>query len=530
MRGAADRPDAAARAVADRTSSRVAPAVLASLAGPVFTAVAYYGGAIAAFLVGTYSDRIFAPFWPPNTILFAALLLAPVRRWPLYLAVVAPAHVLAEMWVAMPPAQMLVAYLTNCLFAIPAAYLLRRFGPPWFGSVRSLVAYIVIAAGIVPALAALGGGLVPIVGGAPASGYAAYAATWFAGNALAALTLGPAILTWFETTADRPLSTPRAIEAVLLGGCLVAVSVAGFRLAAEAAGSGLAPVLLFLPLPVMLWMAYRFGARGASSGVLVFATIAIANAVGGPSVFVAGSVEGTVIALQLFLAAVALPKLFIGSAIDQLRHAEGALKRLTLAQSRAEEEERRRIARALHEGTAQNLSAAAMFTGTSPAAHGPEPRSGDLIRRAIVDIRRLSSQLHPPLLDGPGLAPALLDLVRERSAGGLGVELSIESEGRDLSSEARLLLFRLVDKTLDAAEEASDGAAVEIAFGQDRDGDRAYEMVIERDLARSTAGAFQGEPSDLVRIEERLRAIGGSLTSGRRGGRMVIRATVPTSR
>ena len=46
-----------------------------SLRGPIIVAVAYFIGAEIAFLIGTLSDRIFAPFWPPNVVLFCALLL-----------------------------------------------------------------------------------------------------------------------------------------------------------------------------------------------------------------------------------------------------------------------------------------------------------------------------------------------------------------------------------------------------------------------------------------------------------------------
>src|SRR4051812_17033268 len=113
------------------------PAAVSDYVAPVATAVAYYVGAQAAFAIGTLSDRIFAPFWPPNIILFAALLLAPRRKWWLYIAAVFPAHVIAELAVGMPPAQYLVAFGSNCLLAILNAagirWLLKR--PPWFTSI-----------------------------------------------------------------------------------------------------------------------------------------------------------------------------------------------------------------------------------------------------------------------------------------------------------------------------------------------------------------------------------------------------------
>ena len=57
--------------------------LITKASGPVLVAFAYYLGAEAAFLVGTLSDNIFAPFWPPNIILFCALMLVPYQSWPL---------------------------------------------------------------------------------------------------------------------------------------------------------------------------------------------------------------------------------------------------------------------------------------------------------------------------------------------------------------------------------------------------------------------------------------------------------------
>src|SRR5215831_20566046 len=91
------------------------------LRGPILVSVAYLVGAESAFLVGTLSDRIFAPFWPPNVILFAVLLLAPTSRWWLYVAAAAPAHVIAELQVGMDALPMTVAFVTNCAIALLCA-------------------------------------------------------------------------------------------------------------------------------------------------------------------------------------------------------------------------------------------------------------------------------------------------------------------------------------------------------------------------------------------------------------------------
>src|SRR5215469_8860215 len=124
----------------------------------LLVAVAYFIGAEAAFLIGTLSDRIFAPFWPPNVILFCALLLSPRRDWWVYIAAAFPAHVIAEMRIGMQPPQFLVAFLTNCLIAVLSAFLLRTVSEaPWLGSLKRASLYILITAVVSPALSSLGG-------------------------------------------------------------------------------------------------------------------------------------------------------------------------------------------------------------------------------------------------------------------------------------------------------------------------------------------------------------------------------------
>jgi len=134
---------------------------------PLLTSLAYLIGAEAAFLVGTLSDTIFAPFWPPNVVLFCALLLAPAHRWWIYLVAAAPAHILAELQVAMPAAEIAVAFATNCLVAVLNAVLVRRVlkAPPWLGTLKRASLYVVLTAFVGPAISAFGGAFVPILGG-----------------------------------------------------------------------------------------------------------------------------------------------------------------------------------------------------------------------------------------------------------------------------------------------------------------------------------------------------------------------------
>src|SRR5262245_23646219 len=155
--------------------SQKKPEAWAHVQGSFLLALAYYLGAQAAFLLGTLSDRIFAPFWPPNVILFCALLVVPHRHWWRYVAAALPSHVLAELQVGMPPIEIAVAFATNGLVAVLNAGLVRRLlgGSPWFGNFQRAVVYVVVTALVGPAVAALGGAFVRVSGGAGPSCFSA---------------------------------------------------------------------------------------------------------------------------------------------------------------------------------------------------------------------------------------------------------------------------------------------------------------------------------------------------------------------
>src|SRR6187402_414542 len=161
-------------------------------------AAAYYIGAEVAFLIGTLSDRIFAPFWPPNVVLFCAFLLVPPRSWWLYLLATFPVHAIAEFGVGMPLGQMLVAFVTNAGVAVLSAAAARHWlGPlPWFDNLRKACLYVAITAVASPAVVALGGAFVPILGGGSVYDYWTFWAQWYMSNAVSSLALGPVVLTW----------------------------------------------------------------------------------------------------------------------------------------------------------------------------------------------------------------------------------------------------------------------------------------------------------------------------------------------
>ena len=290
----------------------------------IVVGIAYYLGAEIAFLIGTLSDRIFAPFWPPNIVLFCALLVTPPRQWWIYIAAAFPAHTIAELGVGMPLPQLIVAFATNCLVAMANAFAVQHLlvEPPWFGTIRKTIIYVLITAFLSPAFCALGGAFVQVLGAGSIEDYWLFWARWYAANALGSLTLGPIAMICLEsTTRPRLAPTRRAVEAVVIAVLLIAACIVAFEDLPSIA-SGYLPLLLYLPLPIIVWAAVRFGAKGASGAVFVISVALIWRTLNGPSLFDIGSAEANVFGIQLFLIGLSPPILLLGSAIEETRRAE----------------------------------------------------------------------------------------------------------------------------------------------------------------------------------------------------------------
>src|SRR5277367_4906493 len=139
------------------------------------------------------------------------------------------------------------------------------------------------------------------------------------------------------------------------------------------------------------------------------------------------------------------------------RQAEGALREMTGRLLQSQDEERRRIARDLHDGTAQHLSGMALTIGQVLADFPPGyDRLRKLLqdshvasRAALNEVRTVSYVLHPPILDGLGLVPALrwyLEGLQKRST--LLIEFDAPAEFAGIDMEAERALFRIVQESL----------------------------------------------------------------------------------
>lgn len=286
--------------------------------------VAYYVGTRIGFLLHGPSVPT-SLLWPPNAILTATLLLAPVRYWWIFVAAVLPAHVAAQVGLVASPWLVGAWFVTNCSEAVIAAVVVRRLSdaPARLDTLRRVVAFIVGAGLVAPFVSCfLDASAVWWLEGDP---YWLVWRTRFFANVLTALTLTPALVISIEGRRRwRAVAPWRWAEAALLAVALAGTAVGVFWPLIAIEGSP-ADALMLVLLPLLLWAAVRFGPLGASLALLTLALIGllVPHAGGGP--FTALPPEQRVILLQASLIMVTLPLLCLAAAILERRESETAL-------------------------------------------------------------------------------------------------------------------------------------------------------------------------------------------------------------
>src|SRR5262249_22503644 len=152
------------------------------------------------------------------------------------------------------------------------------------------------------------------------------------------------------------------LEAVMLAIGLLTVGIVLF--AGEYSESNALPARLYAPLPFLLWAAVRFGPGGASASLLVVTSLTIWGALRERGPFVTQSPAENLLSLQLFLLSISLPLMVLAALMEERKQTAGALqasyKQIQDLAGRlitAQEGERARIARELHDNFSQQLAA-----------------------------------------------------------------------------------------------------------------------------------------------------------------------------
>ena len=203
--------------------------------------------------------------------------------------------------------------------------------------------------------------------------------------------------------------------------------------------------------------------------------------------------------------------------VAELDEANRQLARLSSLALHAQEEERRRLARELHDDTAQALASLMvrlrLLERADPAELGQRVVEFlAVLARALDEVRRMAYDLRPSMLDDLGLTPALETHLRE-VAGRSGLQVHFRSSGLDvrLPNEVELVVYRIVQEALSNAvkhAQASE-ASVELCLT----GRTLDVLVIDNghgfDVAATLASRERG--LGLFGMQERATLVGGEL-------------------
>jgi PAS domain S-box-containing protein len=224
--------------------------------------------------------------------------------------------------------------------------------------------------------------------------------------------------------------------------------------------------------------------------------------------------------------------------ISERKRAELEMQRLTSHLLHLQDEERRRIARELHDVTAQNMFVVSLNLSRLQGGRVEPPEaqtlvtdSRDLCEQALQEIRTLAYLLHPPMLDLTGLSGALKWYVAgfvQRS--GISITLFSGSEIGRLSSDIETALFRIVQESLTNIRRHSGSSSAEIRL--EREEDQVLLQIKDhgRGMPKPASVDTSGVESlgvGIAGMRQRIRQLGGILEIDSSDQGMTVNVRVP---
>ena len=210
------------------------------------------------------------------------------------------------------------------------------------------------------------------------------------------------------------------------------------------------------------------------------------------------------------------------AAADALSDLRLAYERLALLHERldaAKEEERRFIAHELHDELGQMLTVVKLRLAGLASSTGDAAETTALVDTMISRVRKISSDLRPPLLDEVGLFPALRAYVAAQSAL-TGVPIEIETEGTDearLDAAREIACFRVVQESLTNALRHAAPQRIRVRAVRGR-ASLALSIIDDGGGFDTATLAAPTGHLGVVGMQERVRARGGSLRIASRPG------------
>ena len=236
----------------------------------------------------------------------------------------------------------------------------------------------------------------------------------------------------------------------------------------------------------------------------------------------------------LFIAAVAMFWIYHSLLRREIREREAAehrLRKLSGDLMRAQDDERRKLARELHDDLGQTLIAVQMTSESLQTTYPKEPllrELGALCDQSVSQIRTVSHLLHPPLLDEIGLVSAIKWLVTEcEKRAGIKILLQVPDTSSRLPRLVELAIFRVCQEALTniVKHARCDKAEISLDIGP------AEVVLLIQDYGKGAVARPNGNEQSgigLMSMRERIRDLGGTLQmeSDAQGTRLLARIPV----
>jgi two-component system sensor histidine kinase UhpB len=297
------------------------------------------------------------------------------------------------------------------------------------------------------------------------------------------------------------------------------------------AGASSSPALLYTSIPPLIWAALRFGLGGISASMLLMTFLAIWGTMHGHGPFLAQGPAENATALQLFLLVTATPLMLLAVVIDAERRTEQALRQ-SYEQNQdlggrlinAQEDERARIARDLHDDLSQQLAAVAIIVSGlkrkigQPGVESEVEQSFAMLQErtaaAATAVRNLSHELHPGLLKQLGLTATLRSHCADSERQHHVTVTFNPGDGLDsLDSDVALCLFRVVQEALTNALRHGRARTIGVSVAAG-----SVELNVVDDGVGFVASERTRSGLGLRSIHERVRFLHGSVTVDSRPG------------
>lgn len=243
---------------------------------------------------------------------------------------------------------------------------------------------------------------------------------------------------------------------------------------------------------------------------------------------------------ELFWAIMANLKARLGQIIEQ-KQADENVRSLSIRLFRAQDEERRQLARELHDTTAQNVAAILMDLGVvsrnanalPEAAHQALSESVALARQSLQEIRSFSYLIHPPMLEELGLIAALRIFIEGFSQrSGMRVRLEAPESCPKLAAGLQTTVFRVVQEGLTNARRHSGSSAADVRL---KVGPAELRVSVENEsTAESLWDHADVQPAKLGvgmrSMQERVQYLGGHLHFHVGKNRTVLEVILPLAK